>query len=302
MPPRSLEALLGGLIDYAGLFPPAAHNMDEAVARYARYRRGPQARVLGRLVVPAARLVEWERSVAALPAAELGEGPWRLTVLVSLPADADLAAVASFNHHHESRDQLDARVDTIEVKVASGEDVRSVAAALPPGVEAFYECQPAASFPALIAGIKASGGGAKLRTGGLVPGEIAAPSAVADFVAACVAAAVPFKATAGLHHPVRAEQALTYQPDSPRAVTNGFLNVFVGATLALACGLGPRALLPIIEEMSPASFVFTESELAWRDLAADLDQVRNARRLARSFGSCSFEEPMADLDALGMPV
>src|SRR5688500_1293567 len=50
--PRSLRALLDGLIDYAGLFPPATLDMQAAVARYARYRAGERAWMLGRFVVP----------------------------------------------------------------------------------------------------------------------------------------------------------------------------------------------------------------------------------------------------------
>jgi hypothetical protein len=146
--------------------------------------------------------------------------------------------------------------------------------------------------------IAAAGGGAKIRTGGLVPAAVAPPGGVAAFIAGCVAASVPFKATAGLHHPVRAEYALTYEPDSPRAVMNGFLNVFVAAVLAHASRLDAGRLLPILEETSPDAFTFADSHLAWRDASATLDQVTAARTIARAFGSCSFEEPVADLKSL----
>ena len=113
---------------------------------------------------------------------------------------------------------------------------------------------------------------------------------------------MPFKATAGLHHPVRAEHALTYEPDSPRAVMNGFLNVFVAAIARPR--VRPRRrrrCCPILEETSPDAFAFADSHLAWRDLSADArTRSTAARTLARSFGSCSFEEPIADLDALGV--
>src|SRR5207244_8426599 len=55
---RSLQALLTGLIDYAGLFPPASLSMEQALANYARYREGEHAWMLGRFVVPAARAAE----------------------------------------------------------------------------------------------------------------------------------------------------------------------------------------------------------------------------------------------------
>lgn len=293
-----VDALLRGLIDYAGLFPPAAHNMAETVARYARYRLGPDAAALGRLVVPAARLVEWEQAVVALPPAQRDAERWHLTALVSVPASRDLEAVAAFNDRESAGHDFQARVDSVEAKVTSPDDVRRIAKELPAGLEAFYECPPGEGLQPLLDAIGTVGGGAKIRTGGLVPSAIAAPAVVAAFVAGCVGASVPFKATAGLHHPIRAAYPLTYEPDSPRAVMNGFLNVFVGAVVAHAHRLDAEALLPILEETSPAAFALTEGLLAWRGLSATAEEVSAARTLARGFGSCSFEEPVADLKLL----
>src|SRR5262249_51270542 len=55
----SLRALLAGVIDYAGLFPPAKLPLDQAVRNYARYRTEPESWMLGRFVCPAARLAEF---------------------------------------------------------------------------------------------------------------------------------------------------------------------------------------------------------------------------------------------------
>ena len=43
----SLRALLTGVVDYAGLFPPARLPLDEAIRNYARYRQGSDAWMLG---------------------------------------------------------------------------------------------------------------------------------------------------------------------------------------------------------------------------------------------------------------
>ena len=64
---------------------------------------------------------------------------------------------------------------------------------------------------------------------------------------------VPFKATAGLHHPVRAPQALTYEADSPRALMHGFLNVLLAGTFAWH---GERDIEPILAETEPQAFRF----------------------------------------------
>ena len=145
--------------------------------------------------------------------------------------------------------------------------------------------------------VKRAGCFAKLRTGGVKPEAIPAVGDVAAFIVACAERRLPFKATAGLHHPVRAPHPLTYEADAPRAVMHGFLNVFLAAAFAWH---GDRDLEPVLAETDPAAFRFDE-RAHWRDRSLDADQVREARQqFAHSFGSCSFEEPVRDLEALGL--
>jgi hypothetical protein len=140
---------------------------------------------------------------------------------------------------------------------------------------------------------------AKLRTGGLTPEAIPAPAAIADFLNRAAARRVPFKATAGLHHPVRAHRPLTYAVDSPRAVMHGFLNVFTAAAFAWH-GFEREVLLAILEEEDPRAFEFAHEGLRWRNHRLATRQIESARdEFAHSFGSCSFEEPVADLRELG---
>jgi hypothetical protein len=297
---HAMAALMHELIDYAGLFPPAAHNMAEAVERYARYRAAPHAQALGRFVVPAARLVEFEQALAALPPAVRGRGTWPLAALVSPPFRRDVASIAPFNDRGASGHDYRAHVGAIEAKVATPGDVEQAAREAPASVTAFFECPVTDSLDALLVAIKASGGAAKIRTGGIVPDSIVAPAAVARFIAACAAHDVAFKATAGLHHPVRATYPLTYEPDAPRATMNGFLNVFAAAVFARTHRLDAALLVPLLEETSPDAFTFSASGLSWRGLAVTTDQIVSARRFALGFGSCSFEEPIDDLVSLGL--
>ena len=51
----SVKTLLAGAIDYAGLFPPAALSMSEAVINYATYRNSNYNWMLGRFVVTGRR-------------------------------------------------------------------------------------------------------------------------------------------------------------------------------------------------------------------------------------------------------
>jgi hypothetical protein len=137
----------------------------------------------------------------------------------------------------------------------------------PLGVEVFLELVLDEgwrdSVPAAIGAIGAIGGRVKLRCGGAYTPSV---EQVALVVAACRDAGVPFKCTAGLHHAVR------------HGDEHGFLNVLAATT-------APNSRL--------------ESVLAEEDPAA-LDLDSPDRSLFRSFGSCSWREPVDDLRALGL--
>jgi hypothetical protein len=145
--------------------------------------------------------------------------------------------------------------------------------------------------------VKRTGAYAKLRTGGITAEAIPAVSDVAGFILACAERRLAFKATAGLHHPVRGIYPLTYEANPPRAPMHGFLNVFIAAAFAWH---GDRDIEPILAETDPQAFRFDENA-HWRDRSLETEQVRQARQeFAHSFGSCSFEEPIEGLKVLGL--
>ena len=91
---------------------------------------------------------------------------------------------------------------------------------------------------------------------------------------------------------------MTYAPNAPRAVMHGFVNVFTAAAFAWHGEL--ELLLDLLNDDDPHAFAFRAEELSWRGHALTTAQVEEARRdFAHSFGSCSFEEPIADLRELG---
>jgi hypothetical protein len=138
---------------------------------------------------------------------------------------------------------------------------------------------------------------AKIRTGGLSPDAIPATDAIAAFLVAAAHLKIPFKATAGLHHPIRAVRALTYEKDSPTAVMHGFINLFVASALAWS-GSSEAIVRHVLSEEDPKAFAF-DTELRWRDTSLTAVQVADARRdFAHSFGSCSFVEPVNELHEL----
>jgi hypothetical protein len=290
------RALLAGLVDYAGLFPPAALPMDDAVREYARWQRAEEAWMLGRFVLPATRLVELGRAADAyLP--EPGAGrPWRLSALLGADVHGESSLTTSFNRSHAGR----AVVDAVELKTEGAEDADSALEALPAGLEAFVEVPLGSELDRLLAVLRRHGARAKVRTGGVVPEAIPDPADVARFIAACAAAGVAWKATAGLHHPVRAEHPLTYEPGSPRATMHGFLNVFAAAALART-GASVPELEKVLREQDASAIRLGGDALTWRSRRVPVDALADTRSgFGASFGSCSFAEPVADLRSLGV--
>ena len=298
--PAALRALLAGIVDYAGLFPPAALDMPAAGANYAAYRAGADRWALGRFVVPASRLGEFEREAAPRLPKTADTAAWRLSALLGAPTDDDLAAVRDFNRRHADPRAGHAVVDTLEAKASTPDEVARLAGRTGGDFELYVEIPVAAEPAPLLEAIRDAGARAKVRTGGVTADAFPPAAQLARFVAACARTCVPFKATAGLHHPLRASYRLTYAADSASATMYGFLNVFLAAAL-LRAGMPEGELPALLEESRPDAFHFDAGEARWRDWRANRDILAETRAgCAIAFGSCSFEEPIGELRKMGL--
>jgi hypothetical protein len=312
----SLQALLAAIIDYAGLFPPARLPLGEALPRYARYRHSREAWMLSRFVCPAARLGDLApfaglfEQAPPFPFALLGTGGADAGTFVHALGD-DLAARQAFLARHAGR----VTADVLEVRLppallhapsrALGDFLAEVAACTP-DLTVFFEVplddEATRTVPSVVdalARYNAAAGrapfGFKMRCGGPEPAAVPTPARVALALDACRRAALPFKATAGLHHPVRRHDPALGVP------VFGFFNVFGAAVLAAAHDLDVKRLEAVLTDEAADHFRFTLEAFAWRDLTVPAPVVRTLRSsFARSFGSCSFVEPRDDLQALGL--
>lgn len=286
----AMRALLEGLIDYAGLFPPASLDMRTAVNNYAAYRASDEAWMLGRFIVPAQRLDEFAAAFSEACCDEQSS-PWLLSVISTGDAEEDARHMRLFSEGA-------AFLDAVEFKAADAADVEKQLGSMPPGMTAYAEFPPQKAGEFLPV-LKRTGARAKIRTGGVTADVVPAVRKVADFLAACAKADVPFKATAGLHHPLRSMQKLTYEEQGPTAVMHGFINVFAAATVAY-CGASIEEVVEVLDEQSPAAFGWKADGLQWRDRFLSEEQIIKTReKFAVGFGSCSFSEPVNDLKALG---
>ena len=296
----AIRALLAGSIDYAGLFPPAGLDMQPAVANYAAYLESDAAWALGRFVVPAARLAEFDAAAKGVAHNGNTREPWRLSALIGAHPAADLLAVEEFNCRHADVTATPIMVDMIEAKAGTVDAVASVLENVPGTLQAYVEIPIVTDPTLLIAEIASGRGRAKVRTGGVTPDAFPPTVQVARFIGACISIGVPFKATAGLHHPLRAEYPFTYASDSPRGTMFGFLNVFLAAAF-MAHGLDAITATLLLEESSPASIRVSDENIEWRGRRIGTSAIEETRgRTIVSFGSCSFTEPIGDLAALGL--
>lgn len=264
----AFAALCGDVIDYAGTFPPAELSLASAVERYARYRSGADAWMLNRFVVSARDLPAFERArtANAAPADDAtNDTPWPLSVVCGAREDIDRAS--------KWRSEL-ATVASVELTTSAASTLSD------PECEVFVE-HPLEVSRQHLEQLGKRNAMLKIRLGGR---STPPSSAVARILSTCAELRLPLKATAGLHRAMRSE-------------SHGFLNLLLGATLAHRGGaLGE--IESLLEETEATSFGFVAGSIVWRAHRFDVEMISEARDLFRSFGSCSFEEPLESLEAL----
>lgn len=309
----SVKTLLNGLFDYAGLFPPASLDLTQAVEQYLAHRGEADAWMLGPFVVPVSRL---EELGPLLPKGS----PVPLQLLPSPAQDAASAAtvlqenfdrISSFLDRHGDRATVagfewkipdDGLVDA-DTAVDTVTRIESAFRNSPfSNIPRHLEIQRGSGFleqvPFFFLALAAQGNPellrAKIRCGGMEQSDFPTTEELAAFLHAAISTAHPFKATAGLHHPVR------HQNPGQRVWMHGFLNVFFATTIGRANGLKVDGIQAILEDTEPDHFHFTDRGIAWHDLSATVTEfIRDRRTLCLSIGSCSFDEPRQDLRDLG---
>jgi hypothetical protein len=314
--PVSLRSFMSGLIDYAGLFPPASLDMKTAVDEYAGHRAEQEAWMLGRFIVPAGRLDELEEAVA--PYLEKDPG-WAFSALVGDRAGTAEAVASAADQGRagaafEKRVAGSVRLEVLEAPIpvdGSGPEAGkflgrladAFATAGLDGRELFLEVPPGVDDARVLEAINALAAfdqryvriGAKLRCGGVTPDAFPSCERIAAVIDHCRRLGLPLKCTAGLHHPVR------HQSAEPAVMMHGFLNVFGAGMLSHALGAEREVLTACVAETDPTAFSFSEGGFAWRDHLVTSAALKHAREgFLCGFGSCSFAEPREDLNELGL--
>jgi hypothetical protein len=198
--------------------------------------------------------------------------------------------------------QEDPTIESIEIKIDPRAKMERIRRCIPARLTMYFEVPwdaPVSETLTTIEAVAALGARVKLRMGGVVAGAFPAAPMVARMIHALADRRMPFKATAGLHHAIRSRHALTYEPDSPSGLMHGFLNLTCSAALLYFGGDVSQAIL-LLDEQDPSAWQVTPDEIGWRSFRWSTEELRLVReRFMTSFGSCSFTEPIHDLEVLG---
>lgn len=324
---KSLKAFMNGLIDYAGLFPPAELSLDTSIRKYSEYKKSTDAWMLSRFIIP------WKRLKELTPYADnlfQKKEPFSFSVL-----GKPTAVISDFNdeieqiietsrrfvQYHGNRVQTDLAEIKLPEEVALSGDQTLIREILDSNAERFsldeespqtifYEACVESSwkkdYELILKGISEHNAsleqtenyrqaGFKIRCGGVDPEMVPPVEQLAFAINRAREQSVALKCTAGLHHPVR------HYDETVGSEMHGFFNVFGGALLAYAHDLSDEELYKILIEQDAEKFEFTDDFFRWNDYAIPVDEIKELREVALlSFGSCSFDEPREDLRKINL--
>ncbi len=290
---------LDGIIDYAGLYPPASLNMQDMVSAWVRGLSSEQDWMLGRVIVPVDRLDEFENISESLIPRGDEEEPWVISALLSASAETSLEEQAGrigiFNERHAGEGNGGAVIDVVEVPGSDAVSIDVMIDQLPEEVFPFFELPVDGDIRGMLAVLVGSDAGAKIRTGGMKPELYPTTEQLSNFILQCSLADVPFKATAGLHHP------LLNHNDDIGVMQFGFLNVFLASLLASAGEESVDVIESMLTRSDLAGIEFGNEGIVVDGSMLGLDVIEDARiAFSLSFGSCSIDEPIEDLVGLGL--
>ncbi|TMW72311.1 hypothetical protein [Alteribacter natronophilus] len=305
----AVRTLLSGIVDYAGLFPPASLSLGPAMHNYASYLKDDDAWMLGPFVAPAHRL----REILSYINLFSPDQPLRLSVTgrrgeekqeAERILEKDMQFIREFVKLSDGKAKVEAYeipLPPITPEAGFLEAVQSLA--FEESLEVFCETThpfderwQAQTFSWLDTLAKLNKDRDenklhfKLRTGGVEKDHFPSLKSTAAAMHGACERDIKMKFTAGLHHPFR---HFRRELDT---MMHGFLNVFTAGVLA-DCGKADLNKVELIlADEDPASFSLTNKMLAWQGIEATEEEIQNARqRYVQSFGSCSFDEPREDL-------
>jgi len=307
---KTAQLFFNSLIDYAGLFPPAALSLDESVENYRVYLDHPKRWVLSRFILTPAHL---EKLSPALVALFSSKQKLDLSLVCKNPSTDVLAAMQRIRGFSGG-----VSLGSVEVALVSGSDLQAQVEGCDRALQefdsddsrisAFFELPFTSDWesflPAVMTALEHSRQrsqrllGFKLRCGGTEPHLIPTPYRVALGIAGAARHKIPIKFTAGLHHPFPKGMSPCLTSCDAQSM-HGYFNVFFSAFAAFSRGISASEIAELLTTSGATPPRFGDSVLEWCGITislAELTRLRSSEVI--SFGSCSFIEPIEDAASL----
>jgi hypothetical protein len=305
------NALLRGIIDDASLAPPRSLPMPAAVDAHFEAKAQPWGWIVGHFMVPAARLDDLARALIVRPDRQIGLGVVLGSVGPDVGALCDTMSRFTSAFPHARIRAVEFPITRNALEEGNSETLSAMIdgqfQTLPDTVTDLYveipvtgveqaTIQTALQVLSRLARTRTAPPRlhAKVRCGGLEQRSFPSTSRLATLIKTCAQEKISFKATQGLHHPVR-----TFD-DEIGVVQHGFFNI-VAATALLHDGRITSDDLEHVLADNGANFRIDAAGLWWRDKCVAPSALRDARAFSfKGFGSCSLAEPVDDLQRQGL--
>lgn len=292
-----LGQLLDGVIDYAGLFPPAQLGLDDAFAEFQALP-ADESWMVDLFVCPSNKLAE-------LDALARRNGIDGLTVsVIGNPVESTDKALASIERDIQRMEGCaNLEFGAYEVKIShhgEGGVSRSLRSLDRSGVldltdDVYVELGWPSDLEDCLHEMAAINPefGAKARTGGVTADTFPSAIQLALFIHTAVNIEIPFKMTAGLHDPL-------WHHDPELGIDrHGFLNVCLAGLFAMVADLPQTEIAGLLSLNDFKELKLSPDAITLKGHSANAEAIRMFRDWFGGFGSCSVAEPVAGLKKLG---
>ena len=130
----------------------------------------------------------------------------------------------------------------------------------------------------------------KIRTGGLKPELIPSTNRLAHALKVVNRAQLQLKATAGLHHPIRAYNSQL------NTELHGFLNIIIGCALLKSNTISEEELDNLLDEKDVNALFFSDTGVSWEKHTCTIETLEEVRKsFFVSFGSCTITKMIPEI-------
>jgi len=296
---KSAKALLSGIIDYAGFFPPAKLDYNTALNNYCNYRESSFSWILSRFISPTKKFEELRSYI--------NNNSIDTIKIVSIlrPADSYVKYISQLSSEYELISSLPNKVDVdfIETTLPNNIEPLDYSGLVTAIKETFdnynynklFIESRIINYEDIDVNNYVNGIGIKIRCGGPVLESVPSLESLAHTISYVASNNIPIKFTAGLHHPIRHFDPIL------SGMVHGFINVFVASLIAYDNINNHDMIINVLMDEDPSNFIFNDSSLSYRDISISLERIEEIRSMfLYSFGTCSFDDPIDDLTSLGI--